>query len=176
MVPGKGIPLRLQVCLRVVCHGLELGVPEHARMTGVPTPSATAMHLLQAGVNITVIALWLGHESPTTTHGYVEADLKMKEGALTRLQAPTTVPARYRPKDDLLRFLQELRHALDRSVPGSASRASRPLLPMTMPNCALQSGISRFAVTHSDIHREVTSLNGYHSRTTWNFHAGVQII
>lgn len=42
----------------------------------------TAMHLLQAGVDITVIALWLGHESPVTTHGYVEADLAMKERAL----------------------------------------------------------------------------------------------
>ncbi|WP_414704096.1 tyrosine-type recombinase/integrase [Pseudomonas sp. UBA2684] len=42
----------------------------------------TAMHLLQAGVDITVIALWLGHESPVTNHGYVEADLAMKEYAL----------------------------------------------------------------------------------------------
>lgn len=42
----------------------------------------TAMHLLQAGVDLTVIALWLGHESPVTTHGYVEADLAMKERAL----------------------------------------------------------------------------------------------
>jgi site-specific recombinase XerD len=42
----------------------------------------TAMHLLQSGVDITVIALWLGHESPATTHMYVEADLAMKEKAL----------------------------------------------------------------------------------------------
>jgi integrase/recombinase XerD len=66
------------------------------------------MHLLQAGINITVIALWLGHESPTTTHGYMEADLKIKERALKSLQPPTTVSARYRPKDKLLCFLQEL--------------------------------------------------------------------
>jgi len=37
------------------------------------------MHLLQAGVDITLIALWLGHESIQTTHGYVEADLATKE-------------------------------------------------------------------------------------------------
>jgi integrase/recombinase XerD len=37
----------------------------------------TAMHLLQSGVDIAVIALWLGHEKPTTTHLYVEADLEM---------------------------------------------------------------------------------------------------
>jgi integrase/recombinase XerD len=42
----------------------------------------TAMHLLQSGVDITLIALWLGHESPSTTHIYIEADLKMKEDAL----------------------------------------------------------------------------------------------
>lgn len=69
---------------------------------------STAMHLLQAGVNITVIAIWLGHESPTTTHQYVEADLKMKERALKTLHAPKTTPARYRPKDQLLSFLQGL--------------------------------------------------------------------
>ena len=44
----------------------------------------TAMHLLQSGVDITVIALWLGHESPVTTHTYIEADLKMKENALKK--------------------------------------------------------------------------------------------
>ena len=46
----------------------------------------TAMHLLQSGVDITVIALWLGHESPATTHMYLEADLSMKERTLNRLQ------------------------------------------------------------------------------------------
>ena len=66
------------------------------------------MHLLQAGVNITVIAIWLGHESPVTTHQYVEADLKMKERALKSLQSPKTAPVRYRPKDQLLSFLQGL--------------------------------------------------------------------
>ncbi len=67
-----------------------------------------AMHLLQAGVDITVIALWLGHESPSTTHIYVEADLTMKERALRSLQPPATVPIRYRPPDRILRFLQGL--------------------------------------------------------------------
>ena len=50
----------------------------------------TAMHLLQSGVPFNVIALWLGHESATTTHRYVEADLAMKEKALARLEAPDT--------------------------------------------------------------------------------------
>lgn len=68
----------------------------------------TAMHLLQSGVDITVIALWLGHESPSTTHMYVEADLAMKERALSRLNAPDSKPVRYRPPDPLMRFLQAL--------------------------------------------------------------------
>jgi integrase/recombinase XerD len=57
----------------------------------------TAMHLLQSGVDITVIALWLGHESPATTHMYVEADLAMKERALSKLRSPKTKSVRYRP-------------------------------------------------------------------------------
>ena len=49
---------------------------------------STAMHMLQSGVDITLIALWLGHESPATTHMYVEADLAMKERALNAVQPP----------------------------------------------------------------------------------------
>ena len=68
----------------------------------------TAMHLLQSGVPFNVIALWLGHESTTTTHRYVEADLAMKEKALARLEAPDTKMRRFRPPDSLMRFLQTL--------------------------------------------------------------------
>ena len=66
------------------------------------------MHMLQAGVDITVIALWLGHESPATTHRYVEADLAMKERALKTLQAPSRAPLRYQPQDTVLKFVQSL--------------------------------------------------------------------
>jgi site-specific recombinase XerD len=68
----------------------------------------TAMHLLQSGVDITVIALWLGHESPATTHMYLEADLSMKERTLNRLQPIGASRGRYRPPDQLMRFLQSL--------------------------------------------------------------------
>ena len=68
----------------------------------------TAMHLLQSGVPFNVIALWLGHESTTTTHRYVEADLAMKEKALARLEAPDTKMRRYQAPDSLMRFLQTL--------------------------------------------------------------------
>ena len=68
----------------------------------------TAMHLLQSGVDITVIALWLGHESPATTHMSLEADLSMKKRTLNRLQPVGASPGRYRPPDQLMRFLQNL--------------------------------------------------------------------
>jgi site-specific recombinase XerD len=69
----------------------------------------TAMHLLQSGVAFNVIALWLGHESTTTTHRYVEADLAMKNKALAKLQPPGEPNYRYQPDDDaLLQFLQAL--------------------------------------------------------------------
>jgi integrase/recombinase XerD len=68
----------------------------------------TAMHLLQGGVDITVIALWLGHESPVTTHAYVEADLAMKERALAMVAPPETKRKRYHPTDAVLNFLESL--------------------------------------------------------------------
>ena len=69
---------------------------------------ATAMHLLQAGVRPEIIALWLGHASPTTIHVYIEADLTLKEQALQKVQSPKTKPVRFQPKDALLRLLDQL--------------------------------------------------------------------
>ena len=68
----------------------------------------TAMLLLQAGVDLSVIALWLGHESVTTTHHYLEADLKMKEQALAVLQPPALSKKRFKPSNDVLAFLDAL--------------------------------------------------------------------
>ncbi|MCK6376640.1 MAG: site-specific integrase [Zoogloea sp.] len=68
----------------------------------------TAMHLLQSGEPIDGIALWLGHESPTTTHQYTEANLAMKEKALARMQDPDTASRRFRATDSLLEFLKGL--------------------------------------------------------------------
>jgi site-specific recombinase XerD len=68
----------------------------------------TAMHLLQSGCDLTTIALWLGHESPTTTHLYLEADLAMKERALARVDPPVAGASRFRPSDRLLAFLDQL--------------------------------------------------------------------
>lgn len=68
----------------------------------------TAMHLLQSGTDAATLALWLGHESPTTTHQYVEADLAMKQRALARLHEPDAATRRYKATDSLLAFLTTL--------------------------------------------------------------------
>jgi site-specific recombinase XerD len=67
-----------------------------------------AMQLLHAGVDTTVIALWLGHERVDTTQIYLHADLALKERALARTKPPDAKPGRYRPPDTLLAFLEAL--------------------------------------------------------------------
>jgi integrase/recombinase XerD len=69
---------------------------------------SAAMALLHAGVDITVIALWLGHESVTTTQIYLQADMALKQQALDRTTPPAAAPGRYRPPDQLLAFLEAL--------------------------------------------------------------------
>jgi integrase/recombinase XerD len=68
----------------------------------------TAMHLLQAGVDIATIALWLGHESIETTHVYLETDLAMKEKALAKLEPIEGAWQRFRADAPLLAFLASL--------------------------------------------------------------------
>jgi integrase/recombinase XerD len=67
-----------------------------------------AMQLLHAGIDSTVIALWLGHERVETTQIYLHADLALKEKALARTKPPAAKPGRYRPPDTLLAFLEAL--------------------------------------------------------------------
>ncbi len=68
----------------------------------------TAMALLQSGVDIAVIALWLGHENIETTNAYVHADLAMKEKALGRVLPMDTPFRRFRADDRLLAFLESI--------------------------------------------------------------------
>ena len=68
----------------------------------------TAMHLLQSGVDIAVIALWLGHEQIETTKVYLHADLELKERTLAKTAPANMKPGRYRPPDKLLAFLEAL--------------------------------------------------------------------
>jgi integrase/recombinase XerD len=67
-----------------------------------------AMRLLEAGIDTTVIALWLGHERVDTTAIYLHAHLDIQEKALAATTPPTVSPGRYRPPDDLLAFLEGL--------------------------------------------------------------------
>jgi site-specific recombinase XerD len=69
---------------------------------------STAMELLQHGVDQSVIALWLGHESVETTQIYLHADMRLKEKALASVTSPEAKPGRFRPDDQLLAYLEAL--------------------------------------------------------------------
>jgi len=86
-----------------VCPSLK-----HKRVTVHRLRHTMAMDLLQAGVDRSVIALWLGHESVETTQIYLEATLAMKEQALAKTIPPNGRAARYQPGDQLLGFLNSL--------------------------------------------------------------------
>lgn len=102
----SGVVYRLSLAVREAAK--ECPTLEGRKVSPHTLRHTTAMHLLQAGVDITVIALWLGHESPVTTHHYIEADLKMKERALSTIQQPPSRNLRYRPGDRLISFLEGL--------------------------------------------------------------------
>jgi integrase len=80
----------------------------HKRVTVHRLRHTAAMELLQQGVDRSVIALWLGHESVETTQMYLEATLAMKEQALAKTLPHKGKAARYHPGDQLLAFLKNL--------------------------------------------------------------------
>jgi site-specific recombinase XerD len=94
----EGLALRLDLAV----HKAEQTCPSlrGRRITPHTWRHSTAMHLLQAGVPLEVIALWLGHEQPAVTHTYVQADLKMKQECMKLLEQPS----KPRRKRDPLRF------------------------------------------------------------------------
>jgi integrase/recombinase XerD len=100
---------------------IERRITQHVRAAAQACPSLStkkvsahtlrhtaAMRLLLSGVDITVIALWLGHEQVTTTNVYLHADMSQKERAIARTTPPNTTPGRYRAPDTLLAFLEAL--------------------------------------------------------------------
>lgn len=102
----SGVEQRLRMAIRrakLRCCSLE-----GKRVSVHTLRHTTAMHLLQSGVDIATIALWLGHESPATTHMYIEADMQMKQRALEKLSEPTVKRVRFRPSDKVLAFLDSL--------------------------------------------------------------------
>lgn len=86
-----------------VCPSLK-----HKRVSPHVLRHTTAMDLLQQGIEQSVIALWLGHESIETTQIYLEADLELKQKVLDATVPPNGKPGRYRPDDRLLVFLNSL--------------------------------------------------------------------
>ena len=68
----------------------------------------TVVASLRRGVDLTVIALWLGHESVETTQIYLHADMRLKERALGHAAPSGAAPTRFRPSDGLLTFLESL--------------------------------------------------------------------
>ena len=72
-------------------------------MVGKPLPTS-----LLAGVDITVIALWLGHESLSSTQAYLHADMHQKQEAIGKTAPPGSKQKRYQPPDPLLEFLENL--------------------------------------------------------------------
>lgn len=105
---------------------------KHKRVSPHCLRHTLAMDLLQSGVDRSVIALWLGHESPETTQIYLEADLALKEKALARTTPLATRRGRYRPDDHLLEFLKGLQVPQASSPTAVASR--RASLPAQRPS------------------------------------------
>jgi integrase len=106
---------------RLTVHGVQYLLNKHRMVASKVCPSlkhnrvtvhrlrhTMAMDLLQAGVDRSVIALWLGHESVETTQIYLEATLAMKEQALAKTTPPHGRATRYHPSDQLLEFLNSL--------------------------------------------------------------------
>ena len=85
-----------------------LPLPAHKKVSAHILRHTAAMRLLLSGVDVTVIALWLGHEQVTTTNVYLHADMSQKERAIARTTPPNTTPGRYRAPDTLLAFLEAL--------------------------------------------------------------------
>jgi integrase/recombinase XerD len=115
LFPSRGTPrpLTRSAIWRLITKHASIAASRCPTLTAKnPTPHTLrhtcAMRLLESGVDVATIALWLGHSSLQSTNAYVHADMALKERALARTTPPTARPGRYRPPDKLLAFLQGL--------------------------------------------------------------------
>ncbi len=109
----RGGPLSRDAVERLVAKYASAAARRCPSLRGKPiSPHAfrhsTAMSLLGAGVDTSVIAIWLGHESVRSTDPYVHADMAIKQRALERMTPPGVPRGRYQPPDQLLAFLEAL--------------------------------------------------------------------
>jgi integrase/recombinase XerD len=109
----RGGPLSRDAVARLVAMHTDAASREYPSLQAkTVTPHtlrhSAAMQLLHAGVDVTVIALWLGHESPSSSRAYLHADMALKEQALSRVTPPGTTSGRYTAPDELLAFLDQL--------------------------------------------------------------------
>lgn len=88
--------------------GFALEISGKRRVSPHTIRHTTAMHMLQAGVDLSVIALWLGHESNQTTHHYLQADFETKKKALSAVEPPNLSRSTRTPSTPLFQFLERL--------------------------------------------------------------------
>lgn len=107
---GAAVAVMIERYLSDVLRGEDADRIEHlCRLCGTPHKRhSAAMRFLHAGIDTSVIALWLGHENTATTGIYLHADLAIKQQALDRTRPPETPPGRYQPDDPLLAWLNNL--------------------------------------------------------------------
>lgn len=85
-----------------------MGKGRKERVTPHTFRHSAAMNLLQAGVDISTIAIWLGHESIETTHRYMVADIELKRKAMEKLEETADISFNYQPSFSILSFLESL--------------------------------------------------------------------
>jgi integrase/recombinase XerD len=102
----SGIAQRLRLAVKRAAS--EHSALRSARISPHTIRHTTAMHLLQSGVDLSVIAMWLGHETTQTTHQYLDADLELKKRALEFLEPPRASRTRRSRADDIVQFLKDL--------------------------------------------------------------------
>lgn len=115
LFPARGRPRPMSsdaVAQRITLHAesaaTAIGSLRSKNVTPHTLRHTCAMRMLASGIDVTTIALWLGHESPASTRHYLHADLGLKQRALDRTAPPRTRPGHYKPTDKILAFLEDL--------------------------------------------------------------------
>lgn len=102
----SGVEDRIQIAAQSACQTCKS--LSNKRVSPHVIRHTTAMHLLQSGIDISVIALWLGHKNINTTHKYMESDLEMKKKLLNKMEDPMQKLKKRKLPDNLMKFLEGL--------------------------------------------------------------------